>query len=55
MRFRDRVYIPNVPELKKIILEEDHRNGLSIHPGAVKMDQDLKKLFWCPGMREGSS
>ena len=29
-----------------MILEEGHRSGLSIHPGANKMYQDLKKNFW---------
>ncbi|PNX73284.1 retrotransposon-related protein, partial [Trifolium pratense] len=52
IRFRDRVCVPNVPELKKRILEEGHRSGLSIHPGATKMYQDLKKLFWWPGMKK---
>ena len=46
IRFGDRVCVPDVPELKKSILEEGHRNGLSIHHGATKMYQDLKKLFW---------
>ena len=45
IRFRDRVCVPDLPELKKLILEEGHKSGLSIHPGATKMYQDLKKLF----------
>jgi hypothetical protein len=52
MRCRDRVCIPDIPELKKRILEEGHRSGLSIHPGATKMYQNLKKLFWWPGMKK---
>ncbi|MCI96164.1 hypothetical protein A2U01_0117464, partial [Trifolium medium] len=31
VRYRGRVCVPNVPELKKMILEEGHRSGLSIH------------------------
>lgn len=45
IRFRDRVYVPDFPELVKKILEEDHISCLSIHPGATKMYQDLKKMF----------
>ena len=45
LRFRDRNCIPNDSELKKMILEESHRSSLSIHPGATKMYQDLKKIF----------
>jgi hypothetical protein len=37
MRFRDKVCVPYVPELKKSILEEGHRSRLSIHLGATKM------------------
>ncbi|MCI10571.1 retrotransposon protein, partial [Trifolium medium] len=52
MRYRGRVCIPDVPELKKMILEEGNQSGLSIHPGVTKIYQDLKKLFWWPGMKK---
>lgn len=52
IRFRDRVYVPDVHELKKSILEKGHRSDLSIHHGATKMYQYLKKIFWCPGMKK---
>jgi len=52
LMFRDRVCVPDVPELKKRILDEGHRSSLSIHPGATKMYQDLKRLFWWPGMKK---
>jgi len=51
LRFRGRICVPNVPELKRSILKEGHKSGLSIHPGATKMYQDLKKIFWWPGMK----
>jgi len=50
LMFRDRVCVPDVLELKKRILEEGHRSSLSIHQGATKMYQDLKRVFWWPGM-----
>ncbi|XP_050890695.1 uncharacterized protein LOC127096125 [Lathyrus oleraceus] len=53
IRFRDRICVPDVPELKKSILEEGHRSGLSIHLGATKMYQDLKKIFEWSGMKKG--
>lgn len=52
MGFKYKVCVPEVPELKKSILEEDYRSSLSIHLGATKMYQDLKKLFWWPGMKK---
>lgn len=45
MRFIVRVYVPDVLELKKSILEEGRRSGLNIHLGSTKMYQDLKKMF----------
>ncbi|MCH82353.1 retrotransposon protein, partial [Trifolium medium] len=38
MRCRGRVCVPDVPELKKMILEEGHKSGLSIHPGKSKIE-----------------
>jgi len=46
LRLQDRICVPNVPELRKMNLEEGHRSNLSIHPGATKMYQDLKMMFW---------
>ena len=46
LRFHNRICIPDNAEMKKVILEESHRSKLSIHPGATKMYQDLKRLFW---------
>ncbi|XP_050897680.1 uncharacterized protein LOC127104538 [Lathyrus oleraceus] len=52
IRFKDRVCVPHVPVLKKSVLEKGHTSGLGIHHGATKMYQDLKKLFWWPGMKK---
>jgi hypothetical protein len=52
LMFRDLVCVPDVLELKRRILEEGHRSSLSINPGATKMYQDLKRLFWWPGMKK---
>jgi hypothetical protein len=51
LMFRDGVCVPDVLELKRQILDEGHRSSLSIHPGATKMYQDLKRLFWWPRMK----
>ncbi|MCI81857.1 hypothetical protein A2U01_0103131, partial [Trifolium medium] len=32
VRYLGRVCVPDVPELRKMILEEGHLSGLSIHP-----------------------
>jgi len=47
--------VPDVPELKRKILQECHKNSLNIHPEAMKMYQDLKKLLWWPGMKRNAA
>lgn len=46
IKFRERVCVSDILELKKRILEEGQRSGLNIHPRATKMYQDLKRIFW---------
>src|SRR5215216_6353658 len=38
----DRIYVPNDPEIRKLILQEVHDSPYSIHPGNTKMYLDLK-------------
>jgi len=51
LRLQDRICVPNMLELRKMILEEGHRSNLSIHLVATKMYQDLKTMFWWPNMK----
>ena len=50
--FEDRVYVPNGPEIRKLILQEAHDSPYSIHPGNTKMYLDLKNTFWWTGMKK---
>ena len=43
--YRDRVCVPNDDELKKSILEEAHSGSFAMHPGSIKMYQDLKTSY----------
>jgi len=52
LMFCDRVCVSDVLELKKRMLDEGHSSSLSIHLGATKMYQDLKRLFWWPGTKK---
>ncbi|MCI32512.1 hypothetical protein A2U01_0053726, partial [Trifolium medium] len=36
----------------RLMSKEGHRSNLSIHPGVTKMYQDLKNMFWWPGMKK---
>ncbi|KAK1422572.1 hypothetical protein QVD17_17855 [Tagetes erecta] len=46
-----RIWIPWTCKIKTIILDEAHKSKYSIHPGAIKMYNDLKKEYWWPGMK----
>ncbi len=49
--FKDRICVPKNDELIRKILQEAHSSSLSIHPGSTKMYNDLKKTYWCAGMK----
>ena len=43
--FEDRIYVPNDPEIRKLILQEAHDSPYSIHPDNIKMYLDSKESF----------
>ncbi|GJW51452.1 putative reverse transcriptase domain-containing protein [Tanacetum coccineum] len=49
--FFDRIWIPSVGSVRKLIMDEAHTSRYSIHPGADKMYYDLRDLYWWPGMK----
>ncbi len=53
--FRDRVCVPKNSELIQKILHEAHSGIMSVHPGGNKMYNDLKKMYWWPGMKRDIS
>ena len=50
--FEDRIYVPNDPEIGRLILQEAHDSPYSIHPKNTKMYLDLKERFWWTGMKK---
>src|SRR5215216_3929011 len=49
--FEDCIYVPNDPEIRKLILQEAHDSPYSIHPGNTKMYLDLKERFWWTSLK----
>nr|GEZ54350.1 putative reverse transcriptase domain-containing protein [Tanacetum cinerariifolium] len=49
--FFDRIWIPSVGGVRKLIMDEAHTSRYSIHPGADKMYYNLRDLYWWPGMK----
>jgi hypothetical protein len=51
MIYKDRLYIPDVEELKRLILDEMHKKPYSGHPGYQKMISAVRKQYFWPGMK----
>ena len=51
MWYKGRLYVPQIKEIKDIILREAHDSAYSIHPESNKMYQDLKTRFWWHGLK----
>ncbi|GKA39082.1 putative reverse transcriptase domain-containing protein, partial [Tanacetum coccineum] len=49
--FFDRIWIPSVGGVRKLIMDKAHTSRYSVHPGADKMYYDLRDLYWWPGMK----
>ena len=47
--------MPKDTELIQKILHEAHSGTMSVHPGSNKMYNDLKKMYWWPGMKRDIS
>jgi hypothetical protein len=52
MRINNMICVPYILGLKESALGEGHKSKLSNHPGANKMYQDLRKIFWWPSMKK---
>ncbi|KAD7116916.1 hypothetical protein E3N88_04184 [Mikania micrantha] len=50
--YQDRMWIPAVDELRRLIFDEAHKTKYSVHPGADKMYQELRGFYWWPGMKK---
>ena len=53
--YKDRVCVPDDNNLRKATLKEAHNGSFAIHPGSIKMYQDLKMSFWWSGMKRDVS
>ena len=51
IRYEGRLCFPSNEELKIEILREAHHSKYTIHPGVTKMFQDMKRVYWWPGMK----
>ena len=45
------MYVPNIEELKKEILDEAHISEYVMHPGGTKMHHTIRPFYCWPGMK----
>ena len=51
LRYRERVVVPQLIDLREEILREFHCSQFSVHPGGTKMYQDLRRQYYWSGMK----
>ena len=51
LRYRGRVVVPQLIDLREKILKEFHCSRISVHPGGTKMYQDLRRQYYWSGMK----
>jgi hypothetical protein len=48
----DKVWIPSVGNIRKLIFDEAHKSRYFVHPNADKMYRDLREFYWWLGMKQ---
>ena len=51
LRYRGRVVVPQLIDLREEILREFHYSRFAVHPGGMKMYQDLRHQYYWSGMK----
>ncbi|KAK8934932.1 hypothetical protein KSP39_PZI014600 [Platanthera zijinensis] len=52
LRRGGRICVPQFGKLCEELMFEAHFTKYSIHPGSTKMYLDMKKSYWCPGLKQ---
>ena len=52
LQYQGRICVPEDEGIRREILDETHTTPYSLHPGTTKMYQDLRTLYWWPGMKK---
>ena len=52
LRYKDRLCVPDVDDLRTNIVVEDNGLRYSIHPGSTNMYHDVKQIYWWDGMKK---
>ena len=52
LTYKGRIYIPNVAELRRVVMDEIHQAPYSGHPEYQKTIATTKKQYFWPGMKK---
>ncbi|XP_028120020.1 uncharacterized protein LOC114317480 [Camellia sinensis] len=52
LRYLDKIFVPNIKQLREKVLKEFHHSGFAIHLGGNKMYQELKRQYGWSGMKK---
>ncbi|XP_070022965.1 uncharacterized protein [Nicotiana sylvestris] len=51
LRYQGRLCVPNVDDLREIIMTKAHTSSYSIYSGSTKIYHDLKEVYWWNDMK----
>ena len=51
LRFRGRLCVSDIPQLRRDLMDEAHRSRFTIHPGSTKMYRDMRRQYFWAGMK----
>ena len=51
LTLRGRACVPDVEDLRKMIMEEAHCSAFAMHPGSTKMYRTIRENYWWSGMK----
>ena len=52
LTYKGRIYIPNVAELRRVVMDEIHQAPYFGHPGYQKTIATARKQYFWPGMKK---
>ena len=52
LRYQHRLCVPEVDDLRNMIIAEAYGSRYSIHPGTTKMYHDPKQIYWLDGLKK---
>jgi hypothetical protein len=53
--YKKRLCVPEIKEIRELILRKAYDSAYSIHPGSIKMYHNLKSRYWWYGMKRAIS